>query len=107
MRLKKAYQIRETFVAKRGRVPECLNDLKIVIELMKGEGITDHRLCVDMSGSMDTVYHEYVVDSLDYYFGWERGVYLFPDEQTTALINKINGETVSGDRQIYEIILEG
>ncbi len=100
-----AYQLRETYVVKRGRVPEYLEDLKIVVEFMKGEGFTDHRICVDITGSLDTVYHECVVESLDKYFSFERGVYVHPDEQTTALINKINEETVSGERQIYEIIM--
>ena len=53
---------------------------------------------------MDAVYHEFVVDSLDQFFGFERGVYVNPDEQTTALINKINEETVAGKREIYEIV---
>ena len=98
------YAIRETYTVKRGRVPEYLADLKIVIEWMKGEGITEHRLYVDITETMDTVYHEYVVDSLDRYFGFERGAYVNPDAQTTALIDKINEETVSGRRAIYEIV---
>ena len=42
---------------------------------------------------MDAVYHEFVVDSLDQFFGFERGVYVNPDE-----------ETVAGKREIYEIV---
>ena len=99
------YMIRETYTVKRGRVPEYLEDLKIIVEFMKAQGIADHRLCVDITETMDTVYHEFVVDSLDQYFGFERGVYVSPDEQTTALINKINEETVSGKREIFEIVL--
>ncbi len=98
------YLIRETYTVKRGRVPEYVEDLKIIVEFMKAQGITDHRLCVDFTETMDTVYHEFVVDSLDQFFGFERGVYVNPDEQTTVLINKINNETVAGRREIYEIV---
>ena len=96
--------IREIHTVKRGRVPEYLEDLKIIVEFMTAQGISDHRLYVDITESMDTVCHEFVVDSLDQFFGFERGVYVEPDEQTTALINKINDETVAGRREIYEIV---
>ena len=99
------YLIRETYNVKRGKVPEYLEDLKIVVDFMKSQGITDHRICVDITDHMDTVYHEWVVDSLDQYFGWERGVYVNPDRDTTRLINKINDETVAGHREIYEIVM--
>ncbi len=99
------YLIRETYNVKRGKVPEYLEDLKIVVDFMKSQGITDHRVCVDITDHMDTVYHEWAVDSLDEYFAWERGVYADPDADTTRLINKINDETVAGNREIYEIIL--
>ena len=87
------YMIRETYTVKRGRVPEHVEDLKIIVEFMKAQGISDHRLCVDFTKTMDTVYHEFVVDSLDQFFGFERGVYVNPDE-----------ETVAGKREIYEIV---
>lgn len=99
------YLIRETYNVQRGKVPEYLEDLKIVGEFMKSQGITDHRICVAITDRMDTVYHEWVVDSLDQYFSWERGVYVSPDADTTRLIDKVNQETVAGHRQIYEIVM--
>ncbi len=99
------YLIRETYNVKRGKVPEYLEDLKIIVEFMKSQGITDHRICVDITERMDTVYHEWVVDSLDQYFAWEREVYVSPDADTTRLIDKIDDETVAGRREIYEIVM--
>jgi hypothetical protein len=98
------YQIRETYTANRGMVPQYVDALKIIIGFMKANGVPNHTLCVDISGPLDTVYHEYEVDSLDEYFGFERGVYVEPDEQTRQLIDHINDITLSGKREIFEIL---
>ena len=98
------YMIRETFTAQRGKVPEYLESLKVIIGVLKSVGYTEHRLMVDISHNMDTVYHEYEVDSIDKYFELERGFFVNPDADTRRLIDNINNLTVSGHREIYEII---
>ncbi len=98
------YLIRETYNVRPGKVPEYLEDLKIV-DFMKSQGIADHRICVDITDRMGTVCHEWVVESLDQYFDRERGVYANSDADTIRLIDKVNEETVAGHRQIYEIVM--
>jgi hypothetical protein len=99
------YMIREVFHCKRGKVPVILDDVKIIIEFMKGQGITDHKLYVDIAQDMDTVFHEYEVDSLDQYFALERGVFVNPTPEIRQLIDHYNDNTVAGRREIYEVIL--
>ena len=99
------YMIREVFHCKRGKVPVILDDLKIIIEIMKSQGITDQKLYVDIAQDMDTVYHEYEVDSLDKYFTFERGIFVNPAPETTQLLDHYNDNTVAGRREIYEVIM--
>jgi len=99
------YMIREVFHCKRGKVPVILDDVKLIIEFMKGQGITAHKLYVDIAQDMDTVFHEYEVDSLDQYFAFERGVFVNPTPETRQLIDHYNDNTVAGRREIYEVIL--
>jgi len=99
------YMIREAFTAQRGKVPEYMEDLKIIIDLLKSLGISDHRVFVDISGRMDTVYHEYQVDSLDQYFQTERGFFEDMDEQTKGLVDHYNSITLTGTREIFEVIM--
>jgi hypothetical protein len=99
------YMIRNVFNCKRGQVPVVLDDLKVVIEVMKSQGITDHKVYVDIAQTMDTVFHQCEVDSLDRYFDFERGVYINPEEQVRALLERYNANTVSGRREIYEVIV--
>jgi len=99
------YMIRETYTVRRGKVPEYLEHLNVVIDFMKAGGITYHKLMVDISGPLDTVYHEYEVDSLDEYFAGERGLYVNPDADTQKLIDNVNSVTVSGNREIFEVLM--
>ena len=99
------YMIREVFHCKRGKVPVILDDVKIIIEFMKSQGITDHKLYVDIAQDMVTVFHEYEVDSLDKYFAFERGVFVNPTPETRQLVDHYNDNTVAGRREIYEVIL--
>ena len=99
------YMIREVFHCKRGKVPVILDDLKIIIEVMKSQGITDQKLYVDIAEHMDMVVHEYEVDSLDQYFTFERGFFVNPTPETTQLLDHYNDNTVAGRREIYEVIL--
>ena len=52
------YMIRESFTAVRGQVPAVFEDIKILISVMKSQGITDHKLYADISGNMDTMIHK-------------------------------------------------
>ena len=99
------YMIRETFTTQRGKVPEYMEDLKIIIDLLKSLGLSQHRVFVDISGRMDTVYHEYEVDSLDQYFQTERGFFVNMDEQTKGLVDHYNNITLAGNREIFEVIM--
>ena len=99
------YMIRETFTTQRGKVPEFLEDIKVVIDLLKSMGLPDHKLYVDISGRMDTVYHEYEVDSLDQYFTAERGLFVDMDEPTKRLVDHYNNITLAGTREIFEVLM--
>ncbi len=99
------YMIREVFECKRGKVPEIVNDLKIIVDALKNQGIPDHKIYVDFTDRMDTVIHEYEVDSLDQYFAGQRGFYVNIDPETRQLVEHYNENTVAGRREIYEVIL--
>jgi hypothetical protein len=99
------YMIRDVFQCKRGQVPVIVDDLRTIIEVMKGQEITDHHVYVDIAEQMDTVFHQYEVDSLDQYFAWERGLYVDPAPETRQLVNHYNENTVAGRREIYEVVL--
>ena len=58
------YMIRDVFTCKRGKVPEYLESLKVVIAFMRSVGMTEHKVYADIAESMDTIFHEYEVDSL-------------------------------------------
>ena len=98
------YMIRDVFTCKRGKVPEYLESLKVVIAFMRSVGMTEHKVYADIAESMDTIFHEYEVDSLDQYFTMERGFFVDMDEDTQGLVNAINDVTVSGRREIFEVL---
>ena len=60
---------------------------------------------VDISGSMDAVYHEFEVDDIQQYFAFERGVYENLDADTQKLIYHVNSITVSAEREIFEVLM--
>ena len=99
------YMIREVFHCQRGKVPEIVNDLKIIVDILKSQGIPDHKIYVDITERMDTVVHEYEVDSLDQYFAGQRGFYVKLAPEAKQLIDHYNSNTVAGRREIYEVIL--
>ncbi len=53
---------------------------------------------------MDTVVYQWEFESLDHYFGMERGTFIDPDENTKALIDTMNANAKSGRKEIYEVI---
>ena len=65
--------------------------------------MTEHKVYADIAESMDTIFHEYEVASLDRYFTMERGFFVEMDEDTQRLVNAINDVTVSGRREIFEV----
>ena len=99
------YLIREAFTCQRGKVPEFMEDMKVVVDLFKSMGIADQKVYVDISGRMDTVYHQYEVDSLDGYFTGERSLFVDMDEPTKRLVDHFNNITVAGSREIFEILV--
>ena len=58
-----------------------------------------------MSGPMDTIIWEFEAESLDQFFTRERGFFVNPDAATQQLIVSLNGGTVEGRREIYEVIV--
>ena len=98
------YMIRDVFTCKRGKVPEYLELLKIVIGAMKAAGVTEHKVYADIAESMDTIFHEMEVDSLDSYFEMERGFFVDMDAETKGLVDAYNDVTVAGRREIFEVL---
>ena len=96
--------IRDGVTCKRGKVPEYMESLKVVIAVMRSVGMTEHKVYAGIAESMDTIFHEYEVDSLDQYFTMERGFFVEMDEDTQRLVNAINDVTVSGRREIFEVL---
>jgi hypothetical protein len=99
------YMIREVFHCQRGKVPEIVNDLRIIVDTLKSQGIPDHKIYVDITERMDTVVHDYEVDSLDQYFAGQRGFYVTLTPEVKQLVDHYNDNTVAGRREIYEVIL--
>ena len=54
---------------------------------------------------MDTVVWELEVESLDQYFTGQRGVYAEPTQEFTELVDRLNSNTVVGNREIWQVIL--
>ena len=98
------YMIRDVFTCKRGKVPEYLELLKVVIGALKAAGITEHKVYADIAESMDTIFHEMEVDSLDEYFNTERGFFVNMDAEMQGLVDAYNEVTVSGRREIFEVL---
>ena len=98
------YMIHDVLICKRGKVPEYLELLKIVIGGMKAAGYTEHKVYADIAESMDTTFHEMEVDSLDAYFEMERGFFVDMNAETKGLVDAYNDITVSGRREIFEVL---
>ena len=99
------YMTRERYTCQRGKVPEYLESLKIDVGFMQAGGIEFHEILVDISGPMDTVYHEFEVDDIQRYFAFEQGVYENPDADTQKLIDHVNSITVPAEREIFEVLM--
>lgn len=98
------YMLREVLQAERGKAPEIVAAFKALDQWFEKAGYTSRRLYVDYTGPMDTVVYQWEFESLDQYFGMERGTFIEPDENTKALIETMNANAKSGKKEIYEVI---
>ena len=98
------YLIRHTYQCKRGEAPVYLENLKVLLSLLKNAGWSETKVCVDVTGSMDMVVWDLEVDRLDQFYAFQRAGYVEPDELHSAYVKGINESTVSGSRDIYEIL---
>ena len=73
--------------------------------LLTQPGFSQGKIYADMSGPMDTIIWEFEAESLDQFFTLERGFFVNPDAATQQLIESLNGGTVEGRREIYEVIV--
>ena len=99
--------MREIYTCQCGKVPEYLESLKVVVDFMQVGGIEFHKLMVDVSGPMDTVYHEFEEHDTQRYFVFERGGYASSDADTQKLIDHVNSNTVYANREIFEVLMQG
>jgi hypothetical protein len=98
------YMLREVYQAERGKAPEIVAGFEMLDQAFEKAGYTNRRIYVDYTGPMDTVVYQWEFDSLDQYFAMERGVFVDPDTDTQALIDKLNDNAKSGYKEIYEVI---
>jgi hypothetical protein len=99
------YMIRDVFHCRRGQAPAIVADMKAFHEMFVRMGNTTGRIYVDMTGRFDTVVMEVEMESLDQYYTLERGLYVNPDPDTARLTTHTNEVTVTGYREIYEVIV--
>ena len=100
------YMIRGTWRAQRGKAPEIIEALKVVNQAFTAhDGFSNGKIYADMSGPFDTVVWQLEAESLDQFYGAERGVFVNPDADTQRLIDTLNDSTVEGKREIYEVIV--
>jgi hypothetical protein len=98
--------IRGTWPAQRGKAPAIIEALKMVNQAMTAQaGFANGKIYADMSGPFDTVVWQFEAESLDRFYQAERGVFVNPDAATQRLIETLNGSTVAGQREIYEVIV--
>jgi hypothetical protein len=98
------YMVREVYQAKRGKAPEVVAAFKAVDRWCERAGYTNRRIYVDYDGPMDTVVHQYELESLDQYFATARQAMADPDMKTRAFNDAFNDNTTAGRREIYEVI---
>jgi hypothetical protein len=100
------YLIRNVWRAQRGKAPAIFTALKAVNQVFTSHaGFSNGRIYADMSGPFDTVVWEFEAESLDQFYRAERGIFVNPDAATQQLIDTLNGDTVEGRREIYEVIV--
>ena len=98
------YMLREVFQAERGKAPEIIGAFRVLDEAFAKAGYTNRQIYVDCTGPMDTVVYQWEVESLDQYFGMERGFFIDPDPHAQALIDSLNDMARSGSKEIFEVV---
>jgi hypothetical protein len=99
------YLIHEVMHCRRGKVPEVLQDLKIVNQaLLNMSLITSGRFYADFSDRFDTIVFDQETDSLDKYLDAERGFYKEMDQESRDMVDRVNNNTATGYRQIFEVL---
>lgn len=100
------YMIRGTWRAQRGKAPAIIEALQMVNQAMTAQaGFANGKIYADMSGPFDTLIWQFEAESLDRFYQAERGVFVNPDAATQRLLDTLNGSTVEGQREIYEVIV--
>ena len=98
------YMVRDVFNCKRGRALEIADDMKAWQRWLINTGNHTGKVYAGMSGRFDTVVLEFEVESLDEYYVMERGLYIDPDPDTARLTGHLNEATISGYREIFEVL---
>ena len=96
---------REVLHYQRGKAPNNVEDLKVINQMFISMGNSTGKIYVDITGRYDTVIWEIELESLDQFFTLERGIYVDRDDDTAKLIDRLNGNTVAGYRELYEVIV--
>jgi hypothetical protein len=99
------YLLHHTWRSKRGKGSETLEDIKAVNVMFASMGNTSGRIYVDVSGTFDMVVWDVEVDSLDGFYKMHRQIYAEPPPEFARLVAHENENTVTGSRDIYEVIL--
>jgi hypothetical protein len=100
------YLIHEVMHCRRGKVPEVLQDLKIVNQALLNMGLitTSGRFYADFSDRFDTIVFDQETESLDKYLDAERGFYKNMDQESRDMVDRVNNNTAAGYRQIFEVL---
>jgi len=98
------YMLREVYQAERGKAREIVAAFATLDQWFEEAGYTNRRIYVDFTGPMDTVVYQWEFESLDQYFTMERGTFIEPDNDTQTLIDAMNTNARSGNKEIYEVI---
>ena len=100
------YMIRDTWRAQRGKAPAIIEAVKMVNQAITAQaGFSNGKIYADMSGplipSSGNLRRRVSTGSTK----WNAGVFVNPDAATQRLIDTLNGSTVEGQREIYEVIV--
>ena len=98
------YMIRQVWNCARGKGPEFLADVKAVNSFFASMGNTSGRIFVDYAGRMDSVVFQIESESLDEFFKGQRGFYANIDAEGSTMVNRMNSNSVEGNREIWEVI---
>ena len=106
------YMVRHIWNCERGKIPECLEDIKAVNREFASEGNGSGKIYVDYAtclvarkdDRMDVIVLELEVESLDEYFTGQRADYTGLTPDTSNPIDRLSNRVV-GTREIFEVIV--